>query len=78
VNEATVADTGAGHEPRGFGWFVLNARDARWLEGHFGAYPASELAQRHAAGVDVETDDSGKAYEGLPPDQPVRYRAGWL
>lgn len=28
--------------PVGEGWFVLNARDARWLEGEFGAYTRFE------------------------------------
>jgi uncharacterized cupin superfamily protein len=28
--------------PDGEGWFVLNARDARWLDGHFGAYTRFE------------------------------------
>jgi uncharacterized cupin superfamily protein len=32
VEEATLEDTGAGLAPTSEGWFVLNARDARWLE----------------------------------------------
>jgi uncharacterized cupin superfamily protein len=32
VEEATLEDTGAGLAPTSAGWFVLNARDARWLE----------------------------------------------
>jgi uncharacterized cupin superfamily protein len=39
-------------------------------------YPVSEVAQRHGAGVEVETREG--AYAGLPQDQPVGYRDGWL
>jgi hypothetical protein len=127
VEEAPLVDTGAGLEPRRPGWFVLNAREARWLDGHFGAYtrfgvderrlrardfvhgppwtehvfvgaddglcaimatgrrrpgdvvyPASELALKHAAGVEVETREAKEAYWDIRPDEPVGYRDGWL
>ena len=42
VPEAPLEPGEGGHAPRGEGWFVLNARDARWLEGHFGAYTRFE------------------------------------
>jgi mannose-6-phosphate isomerase-like protein (cupin superfamily) len=32
VSEATLEDMGAGLVPTSVGWFVLNARDARWFE----------------------------------------------
>ena len=32
ITEATLEDTGAGLVPTSAGWFVLNARDARWFE----------------------------------------------
>jgi uncharacterized cupin superfamily protein len=32
VEEATLEDTGAGLAPTTAGWFVLNARDARWFD----------------------------------------------
>jgi uncharacterized cupin superfamily protein len=32
VQEARLEDTGAGLVPTSPGWFVLNARDARWME----------------------------------------------
>ncbi len=162
-----------GTAPDSEGWFVLNARDARWLDGHFGAYtrfegdearfdrlgfnigvlnpgqpacyyhgedeqedflvlsgecllliegqerplkawdfvhcppwtehvfvgagdgpcailavgtrsdgdviyPASELAQRHGAGVERETPVPSEAYKGISPDDPVAFRADWL
>ena len=31
-----------GLAPRGEGWFVVNAREARWRDGHFGAYTRFE------------------------------------
>jgi uncharacterized cupin superfamily protein len=172
VEEAQLVDTGAGLEPRGPGWFVLNAREARWLDGHFGAYtrfegderfpevgvnigvlqpgqpacyyhgegaqegflvlsgealllvegeerplgawdyvhcppwtehvlvgagdgpcailalgrrpdtgvvyPVSEIARRYGAGVEAEVPEGESAYAGLPRDEPVGYRDGWL
>jgi len=170
VEEAKLVETDGGLEPRGEGWFVLNAREAKWLGGHFGAYtrfegdpgfpelginigvlapgqpacyyhgegaqegflvlsgeallivegeerplrawdyvhcppwtehvlvgagdgpcailavgsrpdsgvvyPVSDIALRHGAGVEVERREG--AYAGLPKDQPVGYRDGWL
>jgi uncharacterized cupin superfamily protein len=173
VTEAKLVEAEGGLVPEGEGWFVLNAREAKWLDGHFGAYtrfeanpgdfpevginigvlapgqpacyyhgegaqegflvlsgealllvegeerrlrawdyvhcppwtehvlvgagdgpcailavgrrldtgfvyPASEIAQRYGAGVDAETRDGKEAYGGLPQDQPVGYRHGWL
>jgi uncharacterized cupin superfamily protein len=42
VPEAPLEPVQGGLEPRGEGWFVLNARDAKWLDGHFGAYTRFE------------------------------------
>jgi hypothetical protein len=42
VPEATLKPADGGFLPDGEGWFVLNARDARWLEGDFGAYTRFE------------------------------------
>ena len=172
VREAPLQHSGNGRAPAGEGWFVLNARDARWLEGDFGAYtrfegdtrfaqvginigilapgqpacyyhgedeqedflvlsgecllliegeerrlqawdfvhcpawtehvfvgagdgpcavlaigtrladdvvyPASELAQRHGAGVPHETRQPSQAYAGLGEDRETTYREGWL
>jgi uncharacterized cupin superfamily protein len=44
IPEAPLERTGAGLEPRGEGWFVLNVREAKWLDGHFGAYTRFEGA----------------------------------
>ena len=42
VPEAPLNQTEAGLVPDGEGWFVLNAREAQWLEGDFGAYTRFE------------------------------------
>jgi uncharacterized cupin superfamily protein len=42
VPEAPLERREGGLEPRGEGWFVLNAREARWLGGDFGAYTRFE------------------------------------
>jgi uncharacterized cupin superfamily protein len=42
VPEAKLQTTDAGVVPSGEGWFILNAREAKWLDGHFGAYTRFE------------------------------------
>jgi uncharacterized cupin superfamily protein len=42
VPEAPLEPAEGGLVPASGGWFVLNARDARWMEGHFGAYTRFE------------------------------------
>jgi uncharacterized cupin superfamily protein len=172
MKEARLRSAGEGLAPAGEGWFVLNAREARWLTGDFGAYtrfegearfpsigvnigvlepgqpacfyhaedeqedflvlsgeavlliegeerrlkawdfvhcppwaehvfvgagsgpcailalgtrlghdvvyPASELAQRHGAGVPIETRDPAQAYAQVKPDAETPYQRGWL
>jgi uncharacterized cupin superfamily protein len=41
-------------------------------------YPASELAERHRAGVAEETSDPKVAYAGYDRLVDTRYREGWL
>ena len=41
-------------------------------------YPASELAQRHGAGVQRETSDPREAYANIRDDVAVGYRRAWL
>lgn len=41
-------------------------------------YPASELAQRHGAGVARRTTDAREAYASLPDDEPVPFDPRWL
>ncbi len=42
VAEAPLEQVGEGLSPKGEGWFVVNAREARWLGGDFGAYTRFE------------------------------------
>jgi uncharacterized cupin superfamily protein len=42
IPEASLKPADGGLVPDGEGWFVLNAREARWLEGAFGAYTRFE------------------------------------
>jgi uncharacterized cupin superfamily protein len=42
VPEAPLRATEGGLVPDGDGWFVLNARDAAWQTGHFGAFTGFE------------------------------------
>jgi uncharacterized cupin superfamily protein len=172
VPEAPLTPSDGGLVPDGEGWFVVNAREARWLDGEFGAYtrfegdarfpaigvnigvlapgqpaclyhgedeqedflvlsgrclllidgaerdlsqwdfvhcppwtehvfigagdgpcavlaigtrlsdavryPRSDLALRHRAGVERETEDPRVAYADLRPDVPIAFRPGWL
>ena len=41
-------------------------------------YPASELAQRHGAGVRRETRDPSEAYADVADDVETPYQPGWL
>jgi hypothetical protein len=41
-------------------------------------YPASELAQRHAAGVSAETHDPEQAYVDIPAGVAVAFSDRWL
>jgi uncharacterized cupin superfamily protein len=172
IPEAPLEPGEGGLAPNGPGWFVVDAREARWFDGHFGAYtrfegeprfpsvglnigvlqpgqpaclyhreeeqedflvlsgeclllvegqerrlrawdfvhcpawtehvfigagdgpcailavgtrlsdrvvyPESELARRHGAGVERQTDDPREAYAGIPKDTECAYRDGWL
>jgi uncharacterized cupin superfamily protein len=42
VPEASLKRTVAGLVPDGDGWFVVNARDARWFDGELGAFTRFE------------------------------------
>jgi hypothetical protein len=43
-----------------------------------GRYTVDEVALRHGAGVEEETDDPKQAYARFRPSEPTRYREGWL
>ena len=38
VPEAKLVPADTGHVPEGAGWYVLNATEAHWVDGFFGAY----------------------------------------
>ena len=46
VAEARLNATAGGLAPQGEGWFVVNAREAKWLDGDFGAYTRFEGESR--------------------------------
>jgi len=63
--EARLQQTPGGQVPVGNGWFVLNARDARWLTGDFGAYTRFEGEDRwRHLGLNIGV---------LEPGQPACY-----
>jgi uncharacterized cupin superfamily protein len=60
--------TPAGLVPAGEGWFVLNAREAKWFDGHFGAYTRFEGETRFTQlGFNIGV---------LEPGQPACYYHG--
>jgi uncharacterized cupin superfamily protein len=66
--EARLEQTPGGKVPEGAGWFVLNAREARWLSGEFGAYTRFEGDERwRHLGVNIGV---------LQPGQPACYYHG--
>ena len=68
IPEAPLESVQGGLEPRGEGWFVLNARDAKWLDGHFGAYTRFE--------GDARFPQLGFNIAVLEPGQPACYYHG--
>jgi hypothetical protein len=84
VREAELEQTDAGLVPASAGWFVMNARDARWFHRPFQAsgpwsfHTVDEAARRHNACSDEKTQDGDVAYARVPPSHPVRYRDGLL
>jgi uncharacterized cupin superfamily protein len=58
-----AAETG-GLAPEGDGWFVLNAKDARWLDGDLGKYTGFE-------GKDVRFAQLGININVLSPGEPI-------
>jgi uncharacterized cupin superfamily protein len=63
-----MKETPAGLEPAGEGWFVLNAREAKWYDGHFGAYTRFE--------GDVRFPTLGVNIGVLAPGQPACFYHG--
>ena len=50
-----------------------NQEGSRW-----GGYTVDEVALRHGAGVEEETNDVDVAYARFPDPEPTPYRDGWL
>ena len=68
VPEAQLKPTEHGVEPAGEGWFVVNARDAKWMDGDFGAYTRFEGEARFPKlGFNIGV---------LQPGQPACYYHG--
>jgi uncharacterized cupin superfamily protein len=63
VPETSYEQTEAGILPKGEGWFVVNAREAAWRDGHFGAYTRFE--------GDVAFPQIGINIGVLAPGQPA-------
>jgi uncharacterized cupin superfamily protein len=63
VPEAPLERTEAGLVPAGEGWFVLNARDARWFDGELGAFLPFE-------GEDARFEQLGMNLAVLRPGEP--------
>jgi hypothetical protein len=70
------------------GWFILNAKDAEWLDGDLGRYTGFEskgkrfpqlgmVAQKHGAAPAEETSDPKQAYEPFSFERGG-YKEGWL
>jgi uncharacterized cupin superfamily protein len=61
VPEAPLRKTEAGLVPEGDGWFVLNAREALWREGDFGAYTRFEGDERFPqVGINIGVIEPGQ------------------
>ena len=68
VPEAPITRTEHGLAPNGEGWFVLNAQEAKWVDGHFGAYTRFEGEPRFPQlGFNIAV---------LAPGQPACYYHG--
>ncbi len=62
VPEAPLERSDAGLAPVADGWFVLNAREARWHDGPYGAYTAFEGDGRFPSlGINISVLQSGQA-----------------
>lgn len=57
---------------------AVGARDQSVDNPNWGGYPVNDVAQRHGAGVETETNEPTEAYAGLTKRQPARYRSEWL
>jgi uncharacterized cupin superfamily protein len=62
VPQASLEPGDGGLAPCGEGWFVVNARDARWMTGAFGAYVPFEGDTRFTGlGINIGVLEPGQA-----------------
>jgi uncharacterized cupin superfamily protein len=80
IPEAPLESVGQGKAPKGPGWFVVNAREARWREGAFGAYTRFEGDERFPSlGINVGVLAPGQAacmYHGEDEQEDFLVLAG--
>ena len=57
---------------------AVGARDQSVDNPNWGGYPVDEVAKRHGAGVETETNEPSEAYARFTKRQPTRYRSDWL
>jgi uncharacterized cupin superfamily protein len=61
IPEARLERSEHGLVPSGEGWFVLNAREARWMDGDFGAYTRFEGEPRFPSlGINIGVLEPGQ------------------
>jgi uncharacterized cupin superfamily protein len=61
IPEAQLERTDAGLVPRGEGWFVLSAGEARWADGEFGAFTRFEGEPRFSQlGINIAVLEPGQ------------------
>ncbi len=78
--EAQIQATDGGLVPASGGWFVLNAREARWMTGEFGSFTPFEGEQRFASvGVNIGVLEPGQTscyYHGEDEQEDFLVLAG--
>jgi uncharacterized cupin superfamily protein len=57
---------------------AVGARSEQSSGPDWGGYPVEEVALRHNAGVEQETNEGRLAYASVPKREPTAYRDGWL
>jgi uncharacterized cupin superfamily protein len=57
---------------------AVGARSEQSSGPDWGGYPVDEVALRHGAGVEEETNEGRLAYASVPKREPTTYRDGWL
>ena len=73
--EANHVLVGAGDGPCTV--LAMSSREFQ-ASGPWGWYTANEVARRHGASVDEDTQDTDVAYARVRSSEPSRYREGWL